>query len=436
MELEMMQEYINQGNVLLSAGNPEQALVYFEKAEKVMPNKTEVYLNKGIAYAHMDKLDDAEKTFKKALLVDKKCGEAYFHMGCMSGLKGDLTQGIQHLDTAIVNGYQNSQVFFTLGMMYEEMDNPNMALRNYNKALLLEPVNVEVHIQKANLLIHNQRREEAVEALNSMIQNCPEYFEGYHLKCSVLSEIGKYDEAVKVLEHGLEMFPEEVGFEIDKARILVLQEKLDEAKLILQELETKNNEEWKREILLELARINGIQENAEQTKYYLEKAYKECKVDGKVDDEVCYLLMSVYIAEKEYKKVIPMAKDLIGSSSNETYVNIAYFYNAESLRMLGEEVAANEAYEATIKKCRATVLANPAAVDSYMIRALSLHRTGKHEQALEMIDYVIAISPKSAELHTAKATILKDLGRMEEMQKEVEIVNEIGGKLSAIASAL
>lgn len=435
MELEMMQEYINQGNTLLSVGNPEQALVYFEKAEKVMPNRVEVYLNKGIALAHMEKLDDAEKTFKKALLVDKKCGEAYFHMGCMAALKGDLAQGIQQLDTAIVYGYHNAQVLFTLGMMYEEMDNPNMALRNYNKALLLEPVNVEVNIQKVNLLIQNQRREEAVEALNHMIQNCPEYFEGYHLKCRVLSELGKYDEAVNVLEQGLKMFPEELGFEIDKARILVTQEKLDEAKKALLELETKNNEEWKREILLELARVYGIQEDAERTKYYLEKAYKECMVDGKADEEVCYLLMSVYIAEKEYKKVIPMAKDLM-NTSNETYANIACFYNAESLRMLGEEIAAKEAYEATIKKCRATVLANPAAVDSYMIRALSLHRTGKHEQALEMIDYVIAIAPKSAELHTAKATILKDLGRMEEMQKEVALVNEIGGKLSTIASSL
>ena len=436
MSAEMFQEYINQGNVIMETGDAETALKYFEKAEKADPNRVEVYLSKGMAYANLDRFGEAEKTFKKALLVNKKCGEAYFHMGCMAGLRGDLNQGIKYLDTALVNGFDGVQTCLTLGMMYEEQGNENMALRNYNKVLLLEPTNIDAHIQKCNLLIQSNRKKESIEALNTMIQNCPDYFEGYHLKCRVLAELGEYDKAIEVLNQGLEMFPEEMGFEVDKAKLLVTQNRLEEAQKILEELAKRENEEWKRDILLEMVRIAGIQENIEKTEQLLVKAFKECRTDGQVDEEISYLLMSVYMTGKKYDLVLSIAKQLMEISNNTMYTNIAHFYYAESLRLTDKEEEAKAAYEETIKKCRAVVLADPTAVDSYMLRALSLHRIGKHEDALEMIDYIIAVAPESPEVHTAKAVILKELGRTEEMHKEVQLVNEIGGKLGEIASTL
>lgn len=432
----MFQEYLNQANVLLDAGEVEKAITYFEKAEQLNPQNEELYLGKGLAYAGMENFKDAEKTFKKALLVNKKCGEAYFHLGCMAGLSGDYAQAVKHLEAALANGFDNAQTYMTLGLVYQDQDNPNMALRNYNKGLQLEPSNIDIQIQKCNLLIQGDRKEEALEALNHMVHNCPDYFEGYHMKCRVLSELSRYDEAVEVLNKGLEMFPGELGFEVDKAKLLVTQNKLNEAQKLLEEIEKKDDGDWKRDILLEQVRIAGIQENVEKTEQLLERAFKECRVDGEADEEITYLLMSVYMTQKKAAETIECAKEIIDDNKSTMYSNIAHFYYAEALNMLEKKEEANKAYETTIRKCRSVVLADPTAVDSYVVRALSLHRLGKDEEALEMIDYVIAISPESAHLHAAKATVLKDMGRTEEMQKEVEIVNKIGGSMSVITSML
>ena len=67
-----------------------------------------------------------------------------------------------------------------------------------------------------------------------------------------------------------------------------------------------------------------------ETKSVLERAYKECKEDGHADGEVTYLLMSVYMAEKHYEEVIPMAQTLVDLGENGTYINVAQFYKADS----------------------------------------------------------------------------------------------------------
>lgn len=436
MDKEMYQEYYNQGEVLLSAGKASEALGYFQKAEAADPQHTELYISMGIVYANQDKLEEAEKTFRKALYVDKKCGEAYFHLGCIAGLKGDLAQAVVNIDTAQVNGYTNAQVLYTLGMVYEEQGEVNMALRSYNKALGMEAVRADIHLQKCNLLLKEGRREEAVTALDAMITNCPDYFEGYHLKCSALCELERYEEAEQVLQQGLELFPAEVGFKVDQAKILTVQERYEEAEKLLKALEQEDNGEWKRAILMEEARIAGMQNDAPKTEAALERAYRECREEDQPDEEICYLLMSVYMTGKKYAQVMPLAKELMGLSENSTYINIAHFYYAEALKESGDMEAAKPAFEDTIKRCRATVLENPAAVDAYMIRALSLNRLGENEKALELADFVLELAPESPEIHSARALILRDMGRSEEYQKEIEKINELGGQLSEVMSML
>jgi tetratricopeptide (TPR) repeat protein len=436
MDQENYQEYMTRGETLLSAGKMEKALEYFQKAEKEDPHHVELYINMGMIYANQDQLDTAEKIFKKALLVDKKCGEAYFHLGCVAGLKGDLIQGIRYLDTAQADGYENSQLYFTLGLMYEEQVNTSMALRNYNKALGLDPARADVHLQKGNLLIREERREEAVEAFGVMVQNCPDYFEGYHFQCRLLSELGRFGDAEDVLKKGMELFPEETGFQVDQARILIVEEKLEEAAALLKKLEEKNDEEWKREILLEEVRIAGIQDNYDGASGLLERAYRECRVDDQPDEEVCYLLMSVYMTGKQYEKALSIAKELMGLSGNSTYINIAQFYYGEALKNLGKTEEAKAAFETTVKRCRAAVLEDPSAMEANMIRALALNRLGENEKALELVDYVLEFAPDAPELHSVKAVILKDMGHLDELEEEKKRVNEAGGYMSDIMAVL
>lgn len=71
-----------------------------------------------------------------------------------------------------------------------------------------------------------------------------------------------------------------------------------------------------------------------------------------------------------------------------------------------------------------------------MIRGLALNRLKENGKALEMVDHVANLAPDSPEVHSARAVILKDMGRVEEMEKAVQKVNQLGGKLSEVMAAL
>ncbi len=428
-------EYFNQGELLLSQGKAEKALEYYQKAEVLEPKHTELYVSMGIALANLEKYDDAEKTFKKAVLADKKCGEAQYHLGCLAALQEDFGQASKYLEMAQLNGYVNEQVLYTQGMVAEEQGNVNLAIRYYNKALTINPVSPDIHLKKCALLIDSDRRKEALEALEQMIQNCPDYYEGYHYKCSILSELGLYEEAFKTLDQGLELFPAEMGFKIDKAKVYILQEKYKEAETLLFELSKEDNEEWKRTIYMERIRVAGIQNDAEKTMALLEEAYKVCRDGEHGDEEIAYYLLNVYMSYKNYEKAMTVAEEIKKFATNDSYKIVAHFYYAEALKNSGKEEESKPYYEENVKLCRSISLKNPAAIDAYMIRGLSLNRLGENEKALELIDYVCEFAPDSVEVHGVRAMILKDMQLMDDYEKEIQLLNDLGGNLGTIIGA-
>ena len=64
----------------------------------------DVYLSKGIAYANLDKLDNAKTQFEKALKVNRASGLAYFHLGSIALLQGEVALGLENYNMAISNG--------------------------------------------------------------------------------------------------------------------------------------------------------------------------------------------------------------------------------------------------------------------------------------------------------------------------------------------
>ncbi len=96
-----VQEYLTQGAVLAGQGKHGEALAYYDKAERENPMNIDVYLSKGIAYAILNKLNEAKEQFEKALKVNRTSGLAYFHFGSIALLQGDTALGFENYNKAI-----------------------------------------------------------------------------------------------------------------------------------------------------------------------------------------------------------------------------------------------------------------------------------------------------------------------------------------------
>ena len=424
------EEYMNQAKILLGQGKYEAAVHFLNKAETIENMNTEVYILKGICLANEEKIEEAQKEFLKVLKINKKEGVAYFHLGNLEVLKGNRGKGIEYYNNAIANGFDDAQVYFSLGLMNEEDNNPDIAIRNYSKAINKDPKRADIRIRKARLFIQIGQLHEAVQCLDELILSNPDVFEGYHLKYLVLAELKKYDAAQAVLDAAISLFPKDPAFAIDKASLEIVKKNYEKALRMFQQIEEKYEleNENKHSIARERARVYAYLEDMDHTIKSLNKAKEiASKLEPpRMDLEADYLLMNCYLNTEEYEKVVECARELKKAEGEEYYQLAAYYYEPSALKAMGKETEARKLYEESVSYYRKISLKTPNNVDSYAFRIMSLRQLNQSEKALELADFLVCSNDELPEAHTLRAIVLNDLGRTEEAKKEEAKAAELG----------
>ncbi|MBL3657295.1 tetratricopeptide repeat protein [Fulvivirga sediminis] len=179
--------YLNKGVEGYQAQESETAVKYFTKTQLVQPKDTTGYIYAGLAaqsgedyetaaknyYTLIDDLDyqsedvynsliyiegTINKDQEKALALVKKAKKAFpnntdFAKSEINYLiqMGKIDEARNEIETAIANEPDNSNLYFTLGVMYEELDNRPKAIEAYAKSVELDPKNFNANFNLAVL---------------------------------------------------------------------------------------------------------------------------------------------------------------------------------------------------------------------------------------------------------------------------------------------
>ena len=109
--------------------------------------------------------------FQKALKINKKEGIVYFHLGNIEMLIGEKSKGIELYNNAIAYGFDNYQVYFSLGLMHEEEEVSDNAIN-------LFPKDTGFAIDEASLLITKKEYKKidaTAGAISSNIESAKYY---------------------------------------------------------------------------------------------------------------------------------------------------------------------------------------------------------------------------------------------------------------------
>lgn len=413
-------EYMVQAKALLGAEKYEEALSYLVKAEKEENMEEDLYLTRGIILANLGRFEEAKAEFEKVLKIKKDNGLALFHLGNIEILLGNRAQGIEHFNNAIAYGFDDAQVYYCLGLMHEEDGNYELALRNYSKAIIKDPTRADIRIRKVRTLVNNKMEKEALFALDEMILSNPDAFEGYHMKYLLLVDQKKYDDAQKVIEEAMNLFPNDTAFALDKASLMVAKGELDSALSYINQI--KEEMETTPEILhgmeMEKSRIYSAKEDMVKVVEHLENA-RQIAVENEVDDyEESYLLMNCYVSQKEYEKAIEVARHLKEAEEQDYYSLAAHYYEPYALKQSGKKEGVEQMFNEAIDFYRSVSLENPSNVDAYAFRIMCLREINNFDKALELTDYLVTVADELPETHALRAAILNDLGRTQEAEEE------------------
>jgi len=398
-----------QAAMLIQAGNYEQASKKLDQAIELDPMVVESYRNYGDYYMALNDYKSAKTYYKKAILIDKQ-GLFYFLYGNACFMMDDVHEGLENYNRAIEAGYNDAEMMFFMGMAYEHLNSDEMALRYYQKACIANPSRPDFLTRRIATLVRLDELEKAEQYTDEMIETCPEIFDGYHIKNSILIEKQDYDEAIKFSKAAVDRFPEDVDLFFDYVKALSLGGKPKEAQAQLEIAKKMQYFDYaKRDFLLLEAQLAA--DNKET-----DKAIACCKQCIELEDEnffaneARFMLMNLYLVEPSYEKSYEIASELVDKKLEDDYYYAAMYYKPFCLKMLGKTEEATTLFKEYASIYRMVTLQRPEAVDIYLYRAMCMKELEEYDKALDICDFILGLSDQIAEVYSLKAEIYKRLG--------------------------
>ena len=90
-----------QGLIWAADGNFEAALVSFDRALEIKPDKDEAWNNRGIALGNLERYEAAIASYDRALEIKPDYANAVYGKACCNALRADIEATIAHLQQAI-----------------------------------------------------------------------------------------------------------------------------------------------------------------------------------------------------------------------------------------------------------------------------------------------------------------------------------------------
>lgn len=209
--------------------SPKKGFRLLRKLELTYPHNADIYYNLGVALLYQDKLEEAEKYFKKTLKLKADCQQAKDNLKFTVRIKEifgkqcteeDLEEMGTLLSSATDTGFFDLAIRIgnlmvsvdkgpgslnDLGLTFYHKQEFDNALQCYNKALEIDPNMHEAISNKAFCLMVKNRLAEAYTLYKRVVELSPDFLQGwYHLGYLSLCK-KNYVEALSYLDKAIEL---------------------------------------------------------------------------------------------------------------------------------------------------------------------------------------------------------------------------------------
>jgi tetratricopeptide (TPR) repeat protein len=139
MKLGTDQMYSRLGRDELRLNHLDQALDAMVHASDLNPTDLDNLRNLGTAYLQLNRVEDAEKTFKAITVQNYQYAAAYNGLGLVAIRRGDAEGAMQNFQKAIENGPEEVEPLLNLGLLYQKTGNKDQAIHYFELFLKKAP---------------------------------------------------------------------------------------------------------------------------------------------------------------------------------------------------------------------------------------------------------------------------------------------------------
>ncbi|MFD2934513.1 tetratricopeptide repeat protein [Spirosoma flavum] len=243
-------QFFLKGNVQLQKREYKEAIRYYSEAITKKPDFADAYNNRGLAKFRNDDREGALNDYTRAIETDPDFGTAYFNRAEVRLETGDAAGGLadlQHIDKQ----YRDSTFYQTrLGDAYVRLNNPAQAQVAYDRAVQLNPANVEALTNRGALFYSQKAYDQAKQDSQRALQLNPKQDAALNNQSLLLAHAGNYTDALGYVERALAIQPRQPYYLNNKAYLLLkLNRPADALPLVQESLQRDSQNAWAHQTL-------------------------------------------------------------------------------------------------------------------------------------------------------------------------------------------
>ncbi|MDX1436904.1 MAG: tetratricopeptide repeat protein [Anaerolineales bacterium] len=176
--------FIERARHYINAGETETALIDLDSAESSLPESPLVHLYRARAYIALESYQEALNSAYRANELDITLVDTYLYIGLGLNGTGESQLALDELRTYTLYEKDNPEAWLAMGQVFEDLGDPEEALKAYDEALDLDPSLIHLYMVRASLYLEMGDAELAFEALDTARRFQPKSF-------NINLEIGK-----------------------------------------------------------------------------------------------------------------------------------------------------------------------------------------------------------------------------------------------------
>ena len=348
--------------------------------------------------------EDFDRVFIRALEM-QKAGD---YIGAIDAYKTALS-----IDATRVDALSN------LGAAYVHLGQFDDAIAQYDAALKIEPSNATVRLNLALAYYKSGRPNEAIRPLKIVVATNPDAKNAYLILADCYLQTGQYADAVTLLQPREAMFQEDLAFAYVLGTALVRTGDERQGQLYIDRF-FKNGDSAEGHLLMGIAHLNQFDYPAAKTE--LEHALR--------------LNSSLPTANSAYGRALLGLGDQAEAERafrKELSVNINDF---ESNLMLGSMRKSAQDFNAAVTYLNRAAAIHPGDLTARKLLASLKLQTGAIEEAVAMLEQIVAEEPDAVDAHVQLATAYNRLKRKDDADRERAIVDRLNREIQEKQSAV
>src|SRR5579863_4155032 len=202
----------------LRAGRPADAIAPLRDAALLEPSNPIIQHDLGLACLQVGRVADAIAALRRAVASNPRYADAYFRLGIALEKLGNISGAIAAYDRATKLLPSLTEAWFRAGALAYTLGHREEAIGCFRRAAASGDRNNFGRLGKARALLTEDRNQEAEQVLRETLVADPRNAMAYDLLGTVLSELGRFEEARACFERAVAIAPMLAGSYYDLVR--------------------------------------------------------------------------------------------------------------------------------------------------------------------------------------------------------------------------